>query len=262
MSASKDAATLDGLVREILGVAREAERARVGALWDIENDFKSIARRDYAGCLSGHFSRRDLHGILAAIGGTLPQVNREQFKLMPLPDLAHAASRLGTEFRANTYKGPAGRSLRGFYVEREAGKRPLIVVNTAHHPLAVNSAFWHEVGHHLTARLLHWQERSPRLSFGGDYHEHLNDSRELVADVLVSLAYYPNSAAQRMFGTLLQGGSAEKTSKVVSRARVHLQSVSGFNFNNRIPATENLHYLAGMIHYAELRLALLAEYDI
>ena len=262
MRANKDAATLEGLVREILGVAREAERARAGALQDIKNNFKSLAQRDYARCLSAHFSRRDLHGILVTVEGTLPQVNRKQFKLKPLPDLAKAASRLGTEFRADTYEGPAGRSLRGFYVEREAAKQPLIVVNTAHHPLAVNSAFWHEVGHHLTARLLHWQERSPRLSFGGDYHEHLDDSKELVADMLVSLAYYPNSAAQRMFGSLLQGGSAENTDKVVSRARAHLRSVSGFNFTKRVPATENLHYLAGMIHYARLRLALLAEYDI
>jgi hypothetical protein len=253
--------TLEGVVREILGVARDAH-ARAGALRDIKNNFESLAQRDYARCLSAHFSTRDLQGILAAVGGTLPQVNREQFKLMPLPDLAKAASRLGTQFRADTYKGPAGRSLRGFYVEREALRPPLIVVNTAHHPLAVNAAFWHEVGHHLTARLLHWQERSPRLSFGGDYHEHLNDSKELVADILVSLAYYPNSAAKQMFGTLLQGGSADNTHKVVSRARAHLRSVSGFNFNNQIPVTENLHYLAGMIHYAKLRLALLAEYDI
>lgn len=275
MSAGKDTATLEGLVREILGVVREVERARAGALRDIENDFKSIARRDYAGCLSDHFSRRDLHGIFGALRMALPQLNRGQFKVMAVPDLGKVASTLGANFRANAYKGPAGRSLRGFYVEREALKQPLIVVNTAHHPLAVTSAFWHEMGHHLTARLLQRQQasvgsgqfktvdyQSVRLSFGNDFHEHLNDPMELAADVLVSLVAYPKPAAQRLFGALLQKGSVENIHEILSKARIHLQSVTGFNFDKQIGAAENLHYLAGMIHFAKLRLALLAEYDI
>jgi hypothetical protein len=41
-----------------------------------------------------------------------------------------------------------------------------------------------------------------------------------------------------------------------------MNAVMGFNFDNRIPAADNLHYLEGMIHFAKLRLALLAAYDI
>lgn len=275
MSANRGTATLEGLIREILGVAREVERARAGALQEIENDFKTIGRRDYGGCLSDHFSRRDLQGIFGVFRKALPELNHGQFKVMGVPDLGRVASTFGANFRANPYKGPAGRSLRGFYVEREALKQPLIVVNTAHHPLAVTSAFWHEMGHHLTARLLHPQRlsvgsghfktdhsQSVRLSFGNDFHEQLNNPMELAADVLVSLVAYPKEAAQRLFGALLQKGSVENIHEILSGARIHLQSVSGFNFDKQTGAAENLHYLAGMIHFAKLRLALLAGYDI
>jgi hypothetical protein len=49
---------------------------------------------------------------------------------------------------------------------------------------------------------------------------------------------------------------------VVSAARTHLNSVWGFKFEKQVPATQNLHYLAGTIHFARLRLALLARYGI
>jgi hypothetical protein len=38
--------------------------------------------------------------------------------------------------------------------------------------------------------------------------------------------------------------------------------VAAFEFEPQTPATENLHYLAGMIHYVKLRFALMAQYDI
>ena len=36
----------------------------------------------------------------------------------------------------------------------------------------------------------------------------------------------------------------------------------GSTLMERIPANQRLHYLLGMIHYAKLRWALLAEYDM
>ena len=278
MNRNNRAGTLERVVREILRVAREAERTRTGALRDIESDFRSIVGRDYGGSLSRHFSRRELRDLIGALTASLPHLNREQITLIAAPDLARIAARLGAEFKANPFNGPAGLSLRGFYVDSENLKQPLICVNSAHHPLAVNSAFWHEVGHHLTAglspkqralgqeltaRLLHGEEgESPGLSFGNDYHEHLNDPMELAADMLVSLVAYSRSAAKQLFGPLLQNGTAEDIHEVISAARTHLGSVWGFTFDKQIGVAENLHYLAGMIHFAKLRLALLAEYDI
>jgi hypothetical protein len=234
--------------------------------------------RDYGGSLSSHFSRRELRDLIEALTASLPVLNREQIRPIPLPGLAQIAARLGAQFRANPFNGPAGLSLRGFYVDSENLKRPLICVNSAHHPVAVNSAFWHEVGHHLTAglsprqremgqeltaRLLRGKgEEFPGLSFGSDYHEHLNDPMELAADMLGSLVCYSRSAAKQLFRPLLQKGTAENIHAVLSAARTHLGSVWGFTFDKQIGAAENLHYLAGMIHFAKLRLALLAEYDI
>jgi len=240
-----------------LAMAGETERARE-APQDIENDFKSIERRDYGGCLKLNFSRRELSGILEAFRTAVPKLDREQFQSMPLRWLASVASSLGLKFRADFFDGPGGAGLRGFYVASKALKQPLICLNTAHHRTAVNSAFWHEMGHHLTARLLSPPEGSTALSFGSDFDEHLNDPRELAADMLVSLVCYSHSAAKRLFGLLLRKGSGENIDMVVSAARTHLNSVWGFNFDKQIAATQNLHYLAGMIHFAKLRLALLA----
>ncbi len=105
-------------------------------------------------------------------------------------------------------------------------------------------------------------EESPNLSFGRDFEEHLGDPRELAADILVTLVCYSRSAAKQLFGSLLQKGSAENVHAVVSAAKTHMNAVWGFNFDNRIPAARNLHYLEAMIHFAQLRLALLAAYDI
>jgi hypothetical protein len=264
MSTSKPYVTLEGVIREILGMADAAARAKAAEIGDIESDFKSIARCDYTGCLKLNFRRRELGGILEAIRVALPTLDREQFKPMALPHLAKVATRLGLGFQANPFNGPGGAALRGFYVGSKALKQPLICLNTAHHPTAINAAFWHEIGHHLTARLLPLQdESSARMSFGTDYHhEHLNDPKELAADVLVSLVCYSHSAAERLFGGLLRTGAADDLSGVLAAARTQLSSVWGFNFGRQIPANENLHYLAGMIHYAKLRLALLAGYDI
>ena len=73
----------------------------------------------------------------------------------------------------------------GFYVATKALKQPLMCLNTAHHRTAINWAFWHEMGHHLTARFLSPQEGCTALSFGSDFNDHLGDPRELAADMLV-----------------------------------------------------------------------------
>ena len=49
---------------------------------------------------------------------------------------------------------------------------------------------------------------------------------------------------------------------VFAKVRNYLQSRYGLNLDARLPAHKKLPYLAGMIHYANLRSALLKEYDI
>src|SRR6266852_110360 len=166
MSGNKDSATLKRVVRDILAMAGEGECARAAAPREIENDFQPIASRDYERCLKLNFSRRELSEILGAFRTALPNLDREQLKPMALPSLANVASRLGLKFQANSFDGSGGAGLRGFYVATKALKQPLMCLNTDHHRTAVNSTFWHEMGHHLTVRLLPRPEESPTLSFG------------------------------------------------------------------------------------------------
>src|SRR5713101_8649633 len=120
MGISKDSATLKRVVRDILAMAGEGERARAAAPREIENDFQPIASRDYQRCLKLNFSRRELSKILEAFRTALPSLDHEQVKPMPLPSLANVASRLGLKFQANPFNGPEGASLRGFYVATKA----------------------------------------------------------------------------------------------------------------------------------------------
>jgi hypothetical protein len=52
------------------------------------------------------------------------------------------------------------------------------------------------------------------------------------------------------------------TEAALSEVRRHIKKAYGFDLTEQIPATQMLHYLSGMIHFAKLRWALLAEYDI
>lgn len=159
-------------------------------------------------------------------------------------------------------------ALRGFYVEkrRRLLKRPLIYVNTAHQPGAVSSTFCHELGHHLTSQLFETPNEGVHFFFDADYAAHLDDPLELAADVLVSLAGYPDAAARRLFSTPWNWGLVARTGKlseeVFAGVRNHAERRLGIDFTSKWPAKQRLNYLAGMIHYAKLRWALLAEYDL
>jgi hypothetical protein len=270
MAANQESSAIGQLVTEIVEVARKSSRrhpARSDNLhgdFDPHGDFDRIARRDYARGLDTHFSKREMQALFMALEWTLPGLNREQFRPKPVQDLEKLASSLGADFRADAFAGPEGLTLLGFYAEER--KRPLICVNSAHHPAAVAAAFWHEVGHHLTKRILKVSRETAKLSFNSDFEKHLDDPMELIADILVTLVSYPKSVARWMSGSHAQARSmtnrALLTDRAFSRTRAHLRTLTGFDFGTRIPPTENFHYLAGMIHFAKLRLALLDRYNL
>jgi hypothetical protein len=83
---------------------------------------------------------------------------------------------------------------------------------------------------------------------------------------MVSLAGYPRPIAQRIFETPWDWGLVARakslTDAALNEVRGHLRKVYGLDLMARIPPSRRLHYLAGMIHYAKLRWALLAEYDL
>lgn len=261
MVADENPATLESIVREVLETA-SAQSAKRAALKNTQARLISIAQRDYERRISGYFSTCEMHKLLAALQVALPALNREVFDVTDVRHFAEVAARMGARFRANSFRGEDGRGLRGFYVaDTEVLRRPLIWVNKAHHPLAVTTAFLHELGHHLTARLVEKNHGPVSLSLTADFDDHLGDPLEIVADMIVVLSAYPKPAARRLFGSALRRGRVPDIQDIVSKARTHLHSVAGFEFQRRFRA-ENLHYLVGMTHYAKLRWALLAEYQI
>jgi hypothetical protein len=255
------ASTLDGLIRDILNFADE--KAAKPCSRNTEEHFRAVASRDYASALRKLFDHHQLFAIYSELQAMLPALNAEVFTEKELRRLSLIAAGLGAGFQASDFNGSSGRGLRGFYVKDGAAlKRPLICVNTASHPVAVAAAFWHELGHHLTSRTLDVDHRQPNLSFTSNYHKHLDDPWEAAADIVPVLAAYPKAAARRLFGRFLARGETPDINQLVSKARPHLRFVSGFFFQRRFSAKENLHYLAGMIHYVKLRWVLLAEYGI
>ena len=155
----------------------------------------------------------------------------------------------------------------GFYVDRAAMAltKPLIFLNRSHHALAMGTAFCHEVGHHFYSEIA-----KPKFSkgvsfyFDAAYSEHLHDESELLADVVVSLAGYPRAAAEAIFTQAQRNKIAKRglDDFLIQRIRDHLGGSYGFDFPAVLSPHQNLQYLAGMLHYAKLRAALLQEFDL
>ncbi|MGA7761567.1 MAG: hypothetical protein WCA59_07445 [Candidatus Binataceae bacterium] len=262
MAAQMHSGALDPLIREILSSAgRDSRKLAAGR---VEKQFHSAARQDYARQLRALFDRQEMRELFADFRSALPALNADVFRIREPSRLAAVAADLGARFRASRFEGEDGKSLRGFYIDDpDVSKGPLICVNTACHPVAVASAFWHELGHHLTSRTFDVSYPVQlQLSFSSTYEDHLGNPLEIAADILATLAAYPKPVAQRLFRGFVESGAAPNIESFVLKARAHVRSVSGFDFRPGVPATENLRYLAGMMHFIRLRWVLLSEYEI
>jgi hypothetical protein len=262
MAAATHTGALAPIIREILSSAGRGSRKL--APGRVQKQFQSAARQDYACQLRALFDRRQMRELFADFKGALPALNAHIFRIQEPRRLAGVAAELGARFRASRFEGEDGKSLRGFYVDDpDVSKGPLICVNTAYHPMAVAAAFWHELGHHLTSRTFDVSHPIQlQRSFSSVYQDHLGDPLEIAADMMSALAVYPKPAAQRLFRGFVKTGAAPDIESLVLKARAHLRSVAGFDFQPRVLASENLQYLAGMIHFIRLRWVLFSEYEI
>jgi hypothetical protein len=262
MAATTHQSALDPLIREILKSAGLVSSKL--AAGRVQKQFQSAARQDYTTKLRAFFDRREMRELLADFQGALPALNADIFRIQEPRRLAEVAAKLGARFRATRFDDEEGQSLRGFYIDDpDIAKAPLICVNTAYHPVAVAAAFWHELGHHLTSRTFD-TTHPMRLqqSFSSIYHDHLGDPLEIAADIVSALAAYPKPMARRLFRGFAASGEAPNIESLVFKARAHLRSVAGFDLQPGVPATENLQYLAGMMHFIRLRWVLFSEYEI
>jgi hypothetical protein len=149
-----------------------------------------------------------------------------------------------------------------------SSRLPLICVNTAHHPAAIGAAFSHEMGHHLIGRLFDSHKPHAQLLTYTAYGEHLDDPEELAADVLVSLGVFPAAIARKIFlkhqkpSRPKSVATTELPDSVATSVLNYFKGRFGLTFEAQLPAAKKLQYLAGVIHFAKLRRALLTEYDI
>jgi hypothetical protein len=229
------------------------------------SDLRTVVESDYAGKVRKNISLDHLREVLAAGHEIWPRLGKEPMQARGAwPTRTEVAKRLGVRL-AETPRRDAF-TLLGFYspVGLPNSPRPFIFVNSAHHPLAAATAFCHEIGHHLDAVVR--GESGPLTSyFDWDYSSHLDDTAELTADALVSLAAYPKSLARRMFDTHTSHrlvGATSLSNSSLSAIRAHYSRNYQFPFSLFNENSRNASYVSGVIHYAKLRFALLLEFRI
>lgn len=252
-----------------LGYNRCAPARRASGLSALQrrrHDIRAVLRRDYGYHLRRTLGVERLRVMVSAARSIWPRLNQEPIPLMSDRRLRQISAALGLNLRAAPYTGRGGLGLRGFYVREmePALKRPMIYLNTAHHPLAVLTTFGHEIGHHLNAEIDN--RKVANFFFDLDYSTHLDDPAELAADVVVSLGGYPKAAARRIFPTGRNGDDSVRAGRLPEEAlyetQAHLARFYGLELSIPQLTEKNLQYLAGIIHYAKLRWGLLAEYDV
>ena len=259
--------SFDVVASEIVKASRgpQASKASRSASMEIQ----SLEHQDYGRPLRRSLGRSEVRQIMAeARSAVWPRLNDESVRLVSPTEFTRLWSRLGVQFQLASLRGAEGLALMGFYVREMGGSRlPLICVNTAHHPAAIGAAFSHEMGHHLVGRLFNSRKQHAQLLTYTAYGDHLEDPEELAADILVSLGVFPEAVARKIFlkpEKLKQSRSAaaELPDSVSAKVLEYFEGKFGLTFDGQLPSNKKLHYLAGVIHFAKLRHALLTEYEI
>jgi hypothetical protein len=269
------------LVDQILASANAAGSRELAAWRQPRRDIHRLARRDYAPSLRKRLGHDGLREVLRVARRVLPKLNREHDPSMVDRWVGEAQSvslenmfssvteKLGVHFQGTPFRGPEGLALRGFFVDRHETllKRPLIYVNTAHHPVAAAATFFHEIGHFVAAEVFAVGREPIHFFFDADYASHLDDIEELTADIVLSLIAYPAPVAKKIFATPWKWGVLANpnplTDEVFVQVSEHFRVRFGVILSTAdLPPRRKLNYLAGMIHFAKLRGTLLAEYGI
>jgi len=267
MTGKKRSARIDGLTADIVKSADTASNERIPAVVTTTEEIARLSSLDYGRALRACLSRAEVREIVTeGKRKAWPHLNDDAVRLGSMNEFAQRASVLGADFRIAKMPWPSGLAVFGFYLGSDSGleNRPLICLNGAHHPAAVATAFVHEVGHHVTAKLFSSRDVTVRLSRQTGYDAHLSDPRELAADVLVSLAVYPHNMAERLLepasvGKISRNADQRLESQGASQLVVGTARRYGVDLLS-LPSKKRLQYQAGLVHFTKLRQALLDEY--
>jgi hypothetical protein len=194
---------VERLIAQVLSNARTRGAHQIAARKKPDDDLHRLVRHDYVRSLRRNLGYRGVKELVDAFDQIFPDFNSQPIGMMSVDAFAGMAAQMRFHFKAARYRGDEGLALRGFYVTHTRGmlKRPLIYVNTAHHPLAVSTTFCHELGHHVCSELFGLTQQAVHFFFDADYAAHLGEPGELAADVMVSLAGYPAPTARKIFAT-------------------------------------------------------------
>jgi len=235
----------------------------------VPEEIRTLEQADYGRPLRRTIGRSEVRELVSeARSAVWPNLNSRSVRLVPPKEFTRLWSGLGVQFQLAKLNGDDGLEMMGFYVRKMGGSRlPLICVNTAHHPAAIGAAFSHEMGHHLVGRLFNSRREHGQLLASTAYGEHLGDPEELAADVLVSFGVFPETVARKIFLGSEQKkpanqASSELTNSVSAAVLKYMEDRYALDFGGALPSAKKLQYLAGLIHFAKLRQALLVEYDI
>ena len=267
MTVKKRMSRIVGLTADIVRTAETASNEREPSAATTQDEIARLWQRDYGYSLRSSLSRAEVREIVReAKRAAWPHLNEEAVRLGSMKQFAERASSLGADFRVARMPWPSGLAVFGFYLGKDSGleKRPLICLNGAHHPAAVATAFLHEIGHHITAELFSTRNELVQLSRQTGYESHLNDPRELAADVLVSLGICPRNIAAKLFGAprdrRIPVREAVK-SRPAAKAALSTARRYGLDFES-LPLQKRYQYQAALIHFSRLREALLEEYGL
>jgi len=230
-------------------------------------EIRFLEQADYARPLRRSLARSEVRQIVAeARSSVWPHLNDESVRLVSPREFTRRWAKQGVQFQLAKLKGAEGLALFGFYIRKLGDSRlPLICVNTAHHPAAIGAAFTHEMGHHLTGRLFDSRKEHAQFLADTAYADHLDDPEELAADILVSIGVFPGPIARKILMTPEKAKASQSAvdglpDSVSAAVLKYMNGHYGLSFSE--PSSLKLQYLAALIHFAKLRRALLAEYDI
>jgi len=247
----------------------EAGPVRRSASHNFQEQTRSLTQADYGRRLRLQLTRREVNEVVKeATKEVWPNLNRVPFRLGSPTEFARQWSNLGIKVRLANLSGPEGLGLVGFYVKKIKGviEHPMICVNIAHHPTLVGTAFAHEMGHHLTARMFGARTDESHLLLRSDFELHLDEPKELVADILVSLGIYPAEKALRMFGNSDPQLSSDLKEMLCDpaymRAFDYIADIYGLRIDGTRAGPQKVHCMAALAHYTKLRRALVDEYGI
>src|SRR5260370_16919987 len=137
MGANQRAAVFDSAARTVSGTARTVRGDEAARSTTLKGGVRDIANQNYGAALRRCLSRAEVREIAdEGKNRVWPGLNREPVELVELDEFVRRWSGFGVDFKFASLPWKQGLSLLGFYVKRmnRARKRPLIFLNTAHHP--------------------------------------------------------------------------------------------------------------------------------